>query len=99
VTNCGRSTSSTFRKSRPDRFASRFGKGAVAVVLEPDVAQVFDSSKSVNRLLRPVIEAVPSRRSRGVRCKPGYQAAAADERRGGIKLIRNIHRAARACPP
>jgi len=56
-----------FRKSRPNRFASRFGKGAVAVVLEPDVAQVFDSSKSVNRLLRSVIEAVPSRRARGTR--------------------------------
>lgn len=56
-----------FQKSRPNRFASRMGKNAVAVVLEPDVAQVFDSAKSVNRLLRSVIEAVPRRRVRGVR--------------------------------
>jgi hypothetical protein len=47
------------------------GKDAVAVVLEPDVAQVFDSSQSVNRLLRSVIEAVPPRRSRGARRKAG----------------------------
>jgi hypothetical protein len=56
-----------FQKSRPNRFGSRMGKNAVAVVLEPDVAQVFDSAKSVNRLLRSVIEAVPRRRVRGVR--------------------------------
>lgn len=60
-----------FQKSRPNRFASRIGKTAVAVVLEPDVAQVFDSAKSVNRLLRSVIEAVPQRRVRGARRKAG----------------------------
>jgi hypothetical protein len=60
-----------FRKSRPNRFASRMGKDVVAVVLEPDVAQVFDSSKTVNRLLRSVIEAVPTRRIRRVRRKAG----------------------------
>jgi hypothetical protein len=59
-----------FGKSRPNRFASRLGKDTVAVVLEPDVAQVFDSSQSVNRLLRSVIEAVP-RRARGIRRKAG----------------------------
>jgi hypothetical protein len=47
------------------------GKGAVAVVLAPDVAQVFDSSKSVNRLLRSVIEAVPHRGVRAGRRKAG----------------------------
>jgi hypothetical protein len=47
------------------------GKDAVAVVLEPDVAQVFGSSKSVNRLLRSVIEAVPPRRVRAGRRKAG----------------------------
>ena len=60
-----------FEQSRPNRFASRMGKDAVAVVLEPDVAQIFDSSQSVNRLLRSVIEAVPPRRSRSVRRKAG----------------------------
>jgi hypothetical protein len=31
----------------------------VAVVLEPDVAEVFDSSESVNKILRSVISAFP----------------------------------------
>ena len=60
-----------FRKSRSNRFASRMSKDAVAVVLEPDVARVFDSSKSVNRLLRSVIDADPSRRARGGHRKAG----------------------------
>jgi hypothetical protein len=62
-----------YSKSRPNRFASRVAENAVAVVLEPDVAQVFDSSASVNRLLRSVISALPqqARRSRGVRRKAG----------------------------
>lgn len=44
--------------SRKNRFAAG-GAPAVAVVLEPDVARVFDSSAKVNRLLRSVIKAVP----------------------------------------
>jgi len=54
-----------YGKSRPNRFASRLREGTMAVVLEPDVAQVFDTSTAVNRLLRSVIAAVPSRRGRG----------------------------------
>ena len=53
-----------YGKSRPNRFASRMGENAVAVVLEPDVALVFDSSESVNQLLRSVISALPRRTSR-----------------------------------
>jgi hypothetical protein len=50
-----------YRKSRPNRFASRISEPVVAVVLEPDVAQVFGSSESVNQLLRSVIAALPDR--------------------------------------
>ena len=46
-----------YSRSRPNRFASRLGPQTVAVVLEPDVAQVFDSSRAVNKLLRSVIAA------------------------------------------
>jgi hypothetical protein len=62
-----------YSRSRSNRFASRVREKAVAVVLEPDVAQVFDSSDSVNRLLRSVISALPQRgrRPRGVRRKAG----------------------------
>jgi hypothetical protein len=50
-----------YSKARPNRFASRMRDRAVAVVLDPDVAKVFNSSESVNRLLRSVISAVPKR--------------------------------------
>jgi len=39
----------------------------VAVVLEPDVAEVFHSSESVNQLLRSVISALPERQRRAKR--------------------------------
>jgi len=48
-----------YRKARPNRFASQMKGGAVAVVLDPDVASVFGSSQSVNSLLRSVIKALP----------------------------------------
>ena len=47
-----------YRKARPNRFASQFQAGAVAVVLDPDVASVFRSPASVNALLRSVISAL-----------------------------------------
>jgi len=48
-----------YSQSKPNRFAGRMSGGAIAVVLEPDVAAVFKSSKTVNALLRSVISAVP----------------------------------------
>jgi len=48
-----------YRKSRPNRFAPQMKGGAVAIVLDPDVAPVFGSSESVNSLLRSVINALP----------------------------------------
>ena len=50
-----------YKKARSNRFAGRFQAGAVAVVLDPDVASVFGSSNTVNRLLRSVIAAMPER--------------------------------------
>jgi hypothetical protein len=52
-----------YAKSRSNRFAAKVGRRTVAVVLAPDVAEVFDTSRSVNRLLRSVIKAVPSAES------------------------------------
>jgi hypothetical protein len=48
-----------YRKSRPNRFAPHMKAGAVAIVLDPDVASVFGSSESVNSLRRSVIKALP----------------------------------------
>ncbi len=48
-----------YSRAKPNRFAQNISKGAVAVVLEPDVAAVFNSSEAVNALLRSVIAALP----------------------------------------
>jgi hypothetical protein len=53
-----------YRQSHPNRFAAEGGR-VVAVTLEPDVAEVFDTSESVNRALRSVIAA---RRDDDPRC-------------------------------
>ena len=53
-----------YTRARPNRFASRMQGKVVAVILEPDVAEVFATSESVNRLLRSVISAVPAPRRR-----------------------------------
>jgi len=45
--------------SRPNPFAARMTEPVVAVVLEPDVAQVFGTAEDVNRMLRSVISGLP----------------------------------------
>jgi len=49
-----------YGKARPNRFARLLKGRTVMVVLDPDVASVFQSSESVNSLLRSVIEALPT---------------------------------------
>jgi hypothetical protein len=53
-----------YSKSKPNRFAAKMTEGTVAVVLEPDVAAVFQSSDAVNALLRSVILATSSKEKR-----------------------------------
>ena len=53
-----------YAKSRPNRFADRVAQDAVVIVLDPDVAAVFNDSERVNALLRATIAALPRRRSR-----------------------------------
>jgi len=48
-----------YSKAGPNRFATRFSKETVAVVLDPDVASVFHSSEAVNAFLRSAISAMP----------------------------------------
>ncbi|MDM8521840.1 hypothetical protein QUF80_00565 [Desulfococcaceae bacterium HSG8] len=43
-----------YSKARPNRFAK-----SRAIILEPDVARVFNTSDSVNKILRAVISAMP----------------------------------------
>ncbi len=53
-----------YRKARPNRFAALMKGSTVAVVLDPDVASVFQTSEAVNSLLRSVISALPQEVSR-----------------------------------
>jgi hypothetical protein len=50
-----------YRKAKPNRFAPKMPERTVAVVLEPDVAAVFKSAKSVNAFLRSAISAMPTK--------------------------------------
>lgn len=45
-----------YKKAKENRFAREY---SVTVTLDPDVAEVFSSSESVNRALRAVISAIP----------------------------------------
>ncbi len=48
-----------YSEARPNRFAARMKGSTVPVVLDPDVASVFQTSEAVNSLLRSVISALP----------------------------------------
>ena len=50
--------------ARPNRFAARFAKDTVAVVLDPDVASIFRDAEAVNSFLRSAIEAMPGAQAR-----------------------------------
>ena len=58
-----------YRKSKPNRFAAKMSEDAIAVVLEPDIAAIFKSSKTVNALLRSIASAMrqSSRKKRNQR--------------------------------
>jgi hypothetical protein len=50
-----------YKKSKPNRFAKmdfEFEDGTRRVLLDPDVAKAFDSSESVNAVLRAAIRAM-----------------------------------------
>jgi hypothetical protein len=44
-----------FSRGQRGKYARRYSQGANVVVLEPDVAKVFSSSKAVNASLRKLI--------------------------------------------
>jgi len=51
-----------YAKSRPNRFAAQMKDGAVAVVLDPDVASAFPTPASVNDALRSLLPGGAPRR-------------------------------------
>jgi uncharacterized protein (DUF4415 family) len=53
-----------YSKARPNRFANRVKKEDITVTLDPDVAEVFTTSESVNTILRALIKTMPKRTGR-----------------------------------
>jgi hypothetical protein len=53
-----------YAKAKPNRFAEAAQPGAVAVLLDPDVAQVFKSGRSVNAVLRALLTTMPAAKAR-----------------------------------
>ena len=53
-----------YSKSRPNRFAGQVPDTRPMIMLDPDVAEVFTSSESVNGVLRALIANMPGIRSR-----------------------------------
>jgi hypothetical protein len=59
-----------YTASRPNPYAEALKDRAIAVVLDPEVAQAFPTSDSVNNALRAVMAAVPRRSVRTPPRKP-----------------------------
>ena len=45
-----------FSEAVQGKYAKRYAKGSNVVILEPDVAKVFSTSRSVNDALRSLVE-------------------------------------------
>lgn len=54
-----------YASAKPNRFAGATQPGAVAVLLDPDVAEVFKNGNSVNEVLRALLTTMPGRRKSG----------------------------------
>lgn len=55
-----------YRRARANRFAARMSEAPLVVLVDPDIAEVFRTPKSVNRVLRALIRALPRKAKRKV---------------------------------
>jgi hypothetical protein len=53
-----------FRRSRPNKYASRYAKGSIVVTLDPDVAAVFPGVREANDALRALAGVIRNQKSR-----------------------------------
>jgi hypothetical protein len=58
-----------YTKAMSNRFAGQPAEARVVVVIDPDVAEVFETPDSVNEVLRALIKAMPKRRRTGPKSK------------------------------
>lgn len=50
-----------YRKSKPNRFAEEAVKGGFVVLVEEDIAEVFQTPESIKKVLRALIATMPRR--------------------------------------
>ncbi|OIN97098.1 MAG: hypothetical protein AUJ21_00895 [Anaerolineae bacterium CG1_02_58_13] len=48
-----------YKKAKPNRFAEKMKQTPVLVLLDDDVAKVFNTTEQVNKALRALISAIP----------------------------------------
>lgn len=48
-----------YNEAKPNRFAAKLVKGGRLVVLDPEVAAMFDSSERVNSVLHALLKTMP----------------------------------------
>ena len=60
-----------FSKARPNKYASRYKKGALVVTLDPEVARVFPTAEDVNQTLRSLAKIIQTGRRRRSSNGPG----------------------------
>ena len=53
-----------FKRSSPNKFASRYATGSAVIVLEPDVAAAFPSAGEANEALRAIAGIIQKHRHR-----------------------------------
>jgi hypothetical protein len=51
-----------FSKARPNKYASRYKKGALVVTVAPEVARVFPTAEDVNQILRSLAKIIHTAR-------------------------------------
>ena len=53
-----------FSRSRPNKYASRYAKGALVVTLDPDVAAIVTGAREANDALRALATVIRSHKTR-----------------------------------
>ena len=66
-TSDGMRTEYDFSGAVRAKYAARYRQGTNVVVLDPDVAKQFRDSRAVNRALRAILDALPTRPKRRAR--------------------------------
>lgn len=49
-----------YTQAKPNRFATRVDPSRLVVALDPDVSEVFTTPEAVNKVLRALIDAMPT---------------------------------------